>query len=267
MNEFTHASIPSYFAYKPSRPKGRGIKPQEIKPKTKNAPIKAAFDKSYNERKKGNVFTKVKIAYDADIALTNYFKRNEEKINSWFYVITPKEKKLNELKTDMIVLSNKIGGASKMSAGRKVNSLSQHWRTPRKYVNAVKKMFDDTIELYPCSNKFSIVNARVEYTLPENDGLLREWSFRTIYANPPYGADRIRGTTIKNWLRKRAESHKKRNLEILALIPVATNTAHWKHYILGEATATCFLYDTRLKFIIDGDDENKGAPTACCMAY
>jgi hypothetical protein len=154
-----------------------------------------------------------------------------------------------------------------MSAGRKVNPLSQHWCTPRKYVNAVKEMFDKIIELDTCSNKFSIVNANVEYMLPDNDGLLREWNFRTIYVNPPYGADRIRGTTIKNWLRKCTESHKKYDSEILALIPVATNTAHWKHYVFGEATAICFLYDTRLKFIIDGDDDNKGAPMACCMVY
>ncbi|MDR0348829.1 MAG: phage N-6-adenine-methyltransferase [Tannerella sp.] len=154
-----------------------------------------------------------------------------------------------------------------MSAGRKANSLSQHWCTPCKYVNAVKEMFNKTIELDPCSNKFSIVNANVEYMLPENDGLLCEWNFRTIYVNPPYGADRTRGTTIKNWLRKCAESHKKHGSEILALIPVATNTTHWKHYIFGEATAICFLYDTRLKFIINGDDDNKGAPMACCMVY
>jgi hypothetical protein len=154
-----------------------------------------------------------------------------------------------------------------MSAGRKVNTLSQHWCTPRKYVNAVKEMFDEAIELDPCSNKFSIVNARIEYMLPENDGLSHEWNSETIYVNPPYGADRIRGTTIKDWLRKCAESHKKYNSEILALIPVATNTAHWKHFIFGEATAICFLYDTRLKFIIGGDDDNKGAPMACCMVY
>jgi hypothetical protein len=128
-------------------------------------------------------------------------------------------------------------------------------------------MFDNSIALDPCSNKFSIVNATVEYILPENDGLLLEWNFETIYVNPPYGADRIRGTTIKNWLRKCAEVHKKYNSEILALIPVATNTAHWKQFIFGEAAAICFLYDTRLKFIIDGDNDNKGAPMACCMVY
>ena len=53
----------------------------------------------------------------------------------------------------------------------------------------------------------------------------------------------------------------------MALIPVATNTAHWKYYVFGEAASICFLYDTRLKFIINGDDDNKGAPMACCMVY
>jgi Zn-finger protein len=128
-------------------------------------------------------------------------------------------------------------------------------------------MFNKTIELDPCSNKFSIVNANVEYMPPENDGFSCEWNFRTIYVNPPYGTDRTRGTTIKNWLRKCTESHRKHDSEILALIPVATNTTHWKHYIFGEATAVCLLYDTRLKFIIDGDDDNIGAPMTCCMVY
>jgi hypothetical protein len=154
-----------------------------------------------------------------------------------------------------------------MSAGRKVNALSQHWCTPSKYVDAVKKMFDYSIELDPCSNACSIVNAQVEFILPENDGLLESWNFKTIYVNPPYGADRIRGTTIKDWLKKCSEAHKRYFSEILALVPVATNTKHWKNYIFGEAAAICFLYDTRLKFIINGDDDNKGAPMACCMVY
>jgi hypothetical protein len=154
-----------------------------------------------------------------------------------------------------------------MSAGRSVNSLSQHWCTPEKYVKAIRKMFNGTIELDPCSNKWSIVNANTEYMLPKDDGLTKEWNYKTIYVNPPYGADRIRGTTIKNWLKKCVETHKKYHSEILALIPVATNTTHWKHYIFGQAHTICFLYDTRLKFIIDGSDDNKGAPMACCMVY
>ena len=29
----------------------------------------------------------------------------------------------------------------------------------------------------------------------------------------------------------------------------------------------CFLYDTRLRFLINGRDEGKGAPMSCAMVY
>jgi len=154
-----------------------------------------------------------------------------------------------------------------MTAGRTVNSLSQHWGTPRKYVEAVKRVFDGEIGLDPCSNDVSLVNARVEYRLPDNDGLHESWDYPSIYVNPPYGADRARGTTIKNWLRRCAEAHDRFHSEVLALIPVATNTSHWKKYVWGNATAVAFLYDTRLRFLVDGRDEGKGAPMSCAMVY
>ncbi|MDR1483964.1 MAG: hypothetical protein LBT09_03975 [Planctomycetaceae bacterium] len=80
-----------------------------IKPQKENKYIKEAFDKSYNNNnnKKRNVFTKVKIDYYADIALTNYFKENETRIKSWFNVITPKNRNLDELKNELSILSNK----------------------------------------------------------------------------------------------------------------------------------------------------------------
>lgn len=154
-----------------------------------------------------------------------------------------------------------------MSAGRKVNSQSQSWGTPLKYVKAVKKFFGSEIELDPCTNEYSIVNANVEFSLPQNDGIKEEWNYHTIYVNPPYGADRERGTTIKNWLAKCANSHRKYENEILALVPVATNTGHWKQSVFGQAKAVCFLYDTRLKFLENGKDTGKGAPMACAMVY
>jgi len=154
-----------------------------------------------------------------------------------------------------------------MSAGRSVNSQSQSWGTPKKYVNAVKRFFGGSIALDPCSNEHSIVNADTEFMLPNKDGLKEKWNYSTIYVNPPYGADRERGTTIKNWLAKCAFSHQEYNSEILALIPVATNTGHWKNSIFGQAEAICFLYDTRLKFLENGKDVGKGAPMACAMVY
>ena len=154
-----------------------------------------------------------------------------------------------------------------MSAGRTVNTQSQSWGTPLKYVKAVKSFFGGSISLDPCSNEYSIVDAETEYLLPKNDGLKEDWNFPTIYINPPYGSDRERKTTIKNWLAKCALTHSKYKSEILALIPVATNTSHWKQSIFGEATAICFLYDTRLKFLENGLDIGKGAPMSCCMVY
>ena len=154
-----------------------------------------------------------------------------------------------------------------MSAGRTVNAQSQSWGTPQKYVTAIRQFFGGAIALDPCSNEYSIVQAEMEFMLPQYDGLQEIWNYPTIYMNPPYGADRERGTTIKNWLAKCASTHHDYASEILALVPVATNTRHWKQSVFGEAMAICFLYDTRLKFLENGNGGGKGAPMACAMVY
>lgn len=155
-----------------------------------------------------------------------------------------------------------------MTAGRSnTESLSQHWCTPPKYVDAIRKFFDGTIALDPCSNPHSIVGATLEYSLPEIDGLAASWNHPTVFVNPPYGRDCERGTTIRDWLRKCARSHSQHGVEVLALVPVATNTRHWKQYVFGAATAVAFLYDTRLRFLVNGKDGGKGAPMSCAMVY
>ena len=154
-----------------------------------------------------------------------------------------------------------------MTAGRKVVGSSRDWGTPQKYVDALREFFGGAVDLDPCSNSASIVGATVEYSLPNHDGLRESWSFPTVYVNPPYGIDRERGTMIRDWLSKCEEAHRLHRSEILALVPVATNTGHWKRYVFGKAAAICFLYDTRLRFLIDGKDEGKGAPMSCAMIY
>ena len=154
-----------------------------------------------------------------------------------------------------------------MTAGRKINTSSQNWCTPKKYVDAVKDFFGGSIDLDPCSNPDSIVMANKEYRLPQHDGLNESWNFKKIFVNPPYGIDKQRGTSIKDWIERCCESNLKFESEVLALIPVATNTGHWKRFIFGNANSICFLDDTRLKFIINGNGEGKGAPMACAMVY
>lgn len=154
-----------------------------------------------------------------------------------------------------------------MTAGRNIIGKSKDWGTPKKYVDAVKRCFGGRISLDPCSNAFSIVHADTEFMLPEHDGLKERWKFPTIYVNPPYGLDPQRGRTISDWLRKCEEAHRVYGSEVIALIPVATNTGHWKKYIFGRADGICFLYDTRLRFLESGEDTGKGAPMSCAMAY
>ena len=154
-----------------------------------------------------------------------------------------------------------------MTAGRTVNSISQDWGTPKNYVDAVRRFFGGEISLDPCSNQYSIVNARTEYRLPDHDGLVHSWDLPTIYVNPPYGTDRDKGTGIRDWLRKCLHASEHFGSEVLALVPVAVNTGHWKNYVWGGATAVCFLYDTRLRFLVDGKDQGKGAPMACAIIY
>ena len=54
---------------------------------------------------------------------------------------------------------------------------------------------------------------------------------------------------------------------MLALVPVVSNTRHWKNFVFDKADATAFLYDTRLRFLKQGRDEEKGAPVSCAMIY
>lgn len=111
------------------------------------------------------------------------------------------------------------------------------------------------------------MKAKIEWLLPEHDGLKEQWTAPTIYVNPPYGADRERGTKISDWLKKCASASHDQGSEVIALVPVAANTRHWKESVWARATSICFLYDTRVRFLENGRDGGKGSPMANAMIY
>jgi len=154
-----------------------------------------------------------------------------------------------------------------MTAGRQAVTDTKDWCTPPKIIRAVREVFHGEIALDPCSDCYSRVNAGTEYALPGTNGLAQDWDFPTIYMNPPYGSDRRCGTTIKNWFAKLADAHLRYNAEAITLVPVATNTDHWKRFVYPVASAICFLYDTRLRFYIGGWEDPKGAPMSCACIY
>jgi hypothetical protein len=154
-----------------------------------------------------------------------------------------------------------------VSAGRTVNSLRQDWRTPQKYATAIADFFGGDVDLDPCGARESLIRAKRQYLLPQDDGLRDSWDFPAIFVNPPYGADRQRGTTIRDWLRRCAEASENYGSEVVALVPIAANTSHWKLYVWPKARGIIFLYDTRLKFEVSDPEVDKGAPMACSLIY
>ncbi len=153
-----------------------------------------------------------------------------------------------------------------MTISRRSVTDNKEWCTPPEYVEAVREVLGD-ITLDPCSNEHSIVGAKEEYRLPEKDGIKESWDYPTIFVNPPYGRDTERGTSIKDWIERCSLAREEYNSEVIALIPVATNTTYWHQYVFPTATSICFLKVPRLKFILGGEKIKKGAPMACCFVY
>ncbi len=78
-----------------------------LNPKKEYQIIQDAFLSSYQEGKKSNTFTKVKIAYPAHVALIHYFHKNLSTIEGWFNVIAPMNASVDGLKSDLHKLIKK----------------------------------------------------------------------------------------------------------------------------------------------------------------
>lgn len=69
--------------------------------------VQEAFKSSYTADKKRNVFTKVKMYFEADAVLLKYFSGNLAEIEGWFNIIAPDRKNIAELKDELIELRSK----------------------------------------------------------------------------------------------------------------------------------------------------------------
>ena len=69
--------------------------------------LRDTFLSSYTEGKKKNQFTKVQMNIEADRVLLKYFNDNLSIVESWFNVISPRQKSLTTLKDELEELKNK----------------------------------------------------------------------------------------------------------------------------------------------------------------
>ncbi len=78
-----------------------------LNPTSEYIKVQEAFKSSYTANKKRNIFTKVKMDFEADAVLLKYFSDKLNKIESWFNIIATKGRNITELKSELIELRSK----------------------------------------------------------------------------------------------------------------------------------------------------------------
>ena len=131
------------------------------------------------------------------------------------------------------------------------------YNTPAHLLVPVRKFFGGQIELDPCSNLNSLVDAELNivYGNPESpsyhisdsggtfvfgNGLKSPWNGTNVFVNPPF-------RTSKEWILKAVEEVKQ-GAEVIFLIPDSPETKIWKNTILLKAAGRCQLKQ-RVKFV------------------
>jgi hypothetical protein len=108
--------------------------------------------------------------------------------------------------------------------------------TPRYLVDAIEDFGGGSILCDPCSNPWSTVNAKIEYSKRnDQDGLTADWPpSGLIYINPPFG-------DIRPWV-ERCNLHYRSygNAEIIMVAPFAPERAWFKAAWVANRTAACW---------------------------
>lgn len=134
-----------------------------------------------------------------------------------------------------------------------LTSKNKHYNTPDGLLELIRKF--GPIILDPCSNKDSIVNAKINFDGINNDGLKEKWhglngnEFYIIFCNPPYGRQQ------KKWINKCIDESTFPN-DIFLLIPARSDTKAFQELLYPISSKIC-LIKGRLKFLNQG---SKAAP-------
>ncbi len=81
-----------------------------LNPAEKYRKVQKAFKSSYTANKKRNIFTKVRMDFDADAVLIKYFSNKLNEVEGWFNIISPEGKTIVELKNELTELRSKDWG-------------------------------------------------------------------------------------------------------------------------------------------------------------
>ena len=113
--------------------------------------------------------------------------------------------------------------------------------TPKKYVPYIHRFFSP-IDLDPCSNSTSLIEAKMKYILPDHNGLKDPWIGK-VYCNPPWGWPpdlNKHGMILSPWL-NRCLTHYQEGGRILLYLPYMPKARWWGNYIECRAHGICAI--------------------------
>jgi hypothetical protein len=144
-----------------------------------------------------------------------------------------------------------------------MSNQSNNFNTPIELIEPITKFFGE-IDLDPCSNEFSIVNAIRNIKLPM-DGLNEYWGInKKVFINPPFAPYYInegkvitpaehkelldkehwRRYTIKDWVNRIIIERNASNNSSVCLVPSrGTGNSLWQDIIFPNFDSICFLKD------------------------
>lgn len=119
------------------------------------------------------------------------------------------------------------------------------YNTPERILAPIRSFWNGVIELDPCSNLTSLVNAKDNIVWPARDGLVETWGSQKTYVNPPFSVDKK--SVVGKWVSK-AHVESQCGAEVIMLIPASPETDWWQNIIFPKAQGICWL-DFRVTFV------------------
>lgn len=180
-----------------------------------------------------------------------------------------------------------------MSAPHVTQGKSIDWNTPPEILDPVREFFGG-IDLDPCSNPSSLVDADMAYSLPNHNGLKEPWhrfknetafincpfgschlsndltqaysakEFKALKEDPSFDPSEYTKSTIKDWILK-GMAEVKNGVSSIFLIPAAVDTKVWQDFIFPKAMAVCWI-EGRVNYYVNGKPGGP-APMACALVY
>lgn len=135
---------------------------------------------------------------------------------------------------------------------------NDEWYTPVRYLGMVRKVFNNVIDLDPCSSLEANkrVGANRIFTI-KDDALMQPWQATTVFMNPPYGKI---GTASQAGLlcKKLVKAYWDEQIEQAIILVNSCTGAKWFHPLFDWTI--CFV-DHRIRCDPPEGSEKKSQPT------